>query len=133
MADIKDQNSPPRWQKFCRISTFKSSSDPTAQSASRSYRNDGSSSEPSPGSIAAEDLPKIGKISTARRSHSCASPQFASCSENYAIRPQLSGQTLRKIECASSFLRKKTTLLLDDGLSPRRLSAYDLPRIRSQL
>src|SRR6185369_1994275 len=94
MAGIKDQNSPLRWQKFCRISTFKSSSDPTAQSASKSYRNDGSWSAPSLGSIAAEDLPKIGKISTARRSHSCASPQFASCSENYAIRPKLSGQTL---------------------------------------
>ena len=82
------------WQRFFRVSTLKSSSVPTPQSVSRSYRNDGSLNAPSRGSIAADDLPKIGRISTARRSHSCASLQFASCSESYAIRPKLSGQTL---------------------------------------
>ena len=44
-----------RWQKFSRISTLKSSSDPTPQSASRSYPNAGSSSAPSPGSTAVEE------------------------------------------------------------------------------
>ena len=31
-----------------------------------------------------------------RRSRSCASPQSASCSENYAIQPEVSGQTIAK-------------------------------------
>src|ERR1700681_397078 len=39
--------------------------------------------------------PRIGRISTERRSRSCASPQSASCSENSAIQPEVSGQTLR--------------------------------------
>ena len=37
------------------------------------------------GSIAVEGLPKIGKTSTARGSLSCASPQSASCCENFVI------------------------------------------------
>ena len=49
-------------------------------------------------SIAAEGSPRIGRISTEKRSRSCASPQFASCSENSAIRPEVSGQTLKDIE-----------------------------------
>jgi len=57
--------------------------------------NAGSSSAPLPGSIAAEGSPRIGRISTERRSRSCASPQSASCSENSAIRPEVSGRTLR--------------------------------------
>src|SRR6266568_2582355 len=93
-AAIKDRNSPTRWQKFFRISTLKSSGDPTPQSASRSYLNAGSSNAPSLGSIAAGGSPRIGRTSIARRLHSCASLQFASCSENSVIRPKLSGQTL---------------------------------------
>jgi len=31
---------------------------------------------------------------TEKRSRSCASPQSASCSENYAIQPEVSGRTL---------------------------------------
>src|ERR1700730_9796813 len=57
--------------------------------------NAGSSSAPLPGSIAVEGLPRIGRISTEKRSRSCASPQSASCSENSAIRPEVSGRTLR--------------------------------------
>src|SRR5438067_3100699 len=94
MAVIKDRNSPTGWQRFFRISMFKLSSDPKTLSVSRSYQNDGSSNAPSHGSIAADDPPRIGKISTARRSHSCALLQSASCSESYAIHPKLSGQTL---------------------------------------
>jgi uncharacterized membrane protein YgcG len=41
-------------------------------------------------------LPRIGRISTEKRSRSCASPQYASCSENSAIRPEVSGRTLSK-------------------------------------
>src|SRR6266702_3274475 len=95
-AAIKDRNSPTRWQKFFRISTLKSSGDPTPQSASRSYLNAGSSNAPSLGSIAAGGSPKIGRTSIARRLHSCASLQFASCSENSVIRPKVSGQTLKE-------------------------------------
>ena len=40
-------------------------------------------------------LAKDWKNSTERRSHFCASLQSASCSENYAIPHDLSGQTLR--------------------------------------
>jgi hypothetical protein len=58
------------------------------------HQNAGSSSAPLRGSIAAEGSPRIGRISTERRSRSCASPQSASCSENYAIRPEVSGRTL---------------------------------------
>ena len=38
-------------------------------------------------------LPRIGRISTEKRSRSCASPQSASCSENSAIQPEVSGRT----------------------------------------
>jgi hypothetical protein len=37
---------------------------------------------------------QIGRISIAKASHSCTSPQFGSCSENSAIQPKASGQTL---------------------------------------
>src|SRR5262245_9954318 len=63
-------------------------------SASRSYPSAGSSSGTYLGSIAHEGSPRIGRTSIARHLHSCASHQFVSCSENYAIRPKLSGQTL---------------------------------------
>src|SRR6266478_6405661 len=95
-AAIKDRNSPTRWQKFFPLSTLKSSGDPTPQSASRSYLNAGSSNAPSLGSIAAGGSPRIGRTSIARRLHSCASLQFASCSENSVIRPKVSGQTPRE-------------------------------------
>src|SRR5712675_2699534 len=94
-ADIKDRNLRKRLQKFCRISTLKSSNVPIRSADLWSCPNAGSSSAPLPGSIAAEGSPRIGRISTERRSRSCASPQSASCSENYAIRPEVFGQTLR--------------------------------------
>ena len=50
------------------------------------------SSAPSRGSIVADGSPRIGKISTQRRSRSCASPQSASCSESSAIQPQVSAR-----------------------------------------
>src|SRR6266404_3791454 len=98
-ADIKDRNLRKRLQKFCRISTLKSSNAPIGSAGLWSYPNAGSSSAPSHGSIAADGSPRIGRTSTERRSRSCASHQSASCSENSAIRPELSGQTLRVGEC----------------------------------
>src|SRR6266849_2879543 len=94
-ADIKDRNLRKRLQKFCRISTLKSSNAPIGSAALWSCPNAGSSSAPSHGSIAADGSPRIGRTSTERRSRSCASPQSASCSENSAIRPEVSGQTLK--------------------------------------
>jgi hypothetical protein len=41
-------------------------------------------------------LAKIGKTSIATHWLSCVSPQSASCSENFAIAPNVSGQTLGK-------------------------------------
>src|SRR5258705_6259865 len=92
-ADIKDRNLRKRLQKFCRISTLKSSNAPIGSAGLWSCPNAGSSSAPSHGSIAADGSPRIGRTSTERRSRSCASHQSASCSENSAIRPELSGQT----------------------------------------
>src|SRR5260370_33134590 len=60
-----------------------------------SSRSGGWSNERSHGSVGAGVSPKIGRISTERRSHFCASLQSGSCSENYAIPHDLSGQTLR--------------------------------------
>ena len=54
-----------------------------------------SSSAPSPGSIVAEGWPRIGNVSTERRSPSSNSPPSASCYENSAIQDNLPGQTLR--------------------------------------
>src|SRR6266403_2262449 len=96
-ADIKDRNLRKRLQKFCRISTLKSSNAPIGSAGLWSCPNAGSSSAPSHGSIAADGSPRIGRTSTERRSRSCASHQSASCSENSAIRPELSGQTLSKL------------------------------------
>src|SRR5260370_8190660 len=59
-----------------------------------SSRSGGWSNERSHGSVGAGVSPKIGRISTERRSHFYASLQSGSCSENYAIQHDLSGQTL---------------------------------------
>ena len=63
--------------------------------ASSSCRNAGSSSEPSLGSGAAEGWPRIGNVSTARRSPSSSSHPFASCCESYAIQDNVPGQTFK--------------------------------------
>src|SRR6266704_911280 len=41
-----------------------------------------------------QDSPRIGRTSIAQRSRSCASPQSGSCSENFVILTDVSGQTL---------------------------------------
>src|SRR5277367_3971772 len=73
---------------------WRSSSVPITQKDLSSSRSGGSSNERSHGSGGAGVSPKIGRISIARRSHFCASLQSGSCSENYAIPYDLSGQTL---------------------------------------
>src|ERR1700726_2567553 len=73
---------------------WRSSSVPITQKDLSSSRSAGWSNERSHGSGDAGVSPKIGGISTERRSHFCASLQSGSCSENYAIPHDLSGQTL---------------------------------------
>src|SRR5262249_48845233 len=64
--------------------------------ASSSCPNAGSSSEHLLGLGDAAGLPRTGSVSIKKRSHSLSSPLSASCSENYAIQRDLSGQTLRQ-------------------------------------
>src|SRR6478752_3424628 len=89
-----DRNSTRRSRNSCRSSKLKSSSAPIRPKDLWCFPAVGLSSVPSPGSIAAEGLPRIGKTSIARRSHSCASHQSASCSENFVILLDGPGQTL---------------------------------------
>src|SRR6516164_3250523 len=64
--------------------------------ASSSCPNAGSSSEHLLGLGDAAGLPRTGSVSIIKRSHSLSSPLSASCSENYAIQCDLSGQTHRE-------------------------------------
>src|ERR1700678_840311 len=80
---------------------WRSSSVPITQKDLSSSRSAGWSNERSHGSGDAGVSPKIGRISTERRSHFCASLQSGSCSENYAILHDLSGQTLSDFPAAS--------------------------------
>src|SRR5271155_5711345 len=84
-----------RLRKFDRLSRSKSSNVPIGSADLWSCPNAGSSSAPLRGSIAAAAWLKTGSASTERPWHSYASHQFASCSENFAIRPEVSGQTLK--------------------------------------
>jgi hypothetical protein len=79
-----------------------------------------SSSAPLRGSIAAEGSPRIGRISTERRSRSCASHQSASCSENSAIRPKVFGRTLRKNLAARDAAKIRTAERSHEGISRSR-------------
>src|SRR5258706_419791 len=127
-ADIKDRNLRKRLQKFCRISTLKSSNAPIGSAGLWSCPNAGSSSAQSHGSIAADGSPRIGRTSTERRSRSCASHQSASCSENSAIRPELSGQTLRKdrICVVNGFIKKtQKTPLEEIELARKRMREWN--------
>ena len=92
---VKDRAFTRRSRKSYPTSKLKSSSAPIRSKDSWCCPSAGSSSARLPGSIAVEGLPRIGKTSIARRSHSCVSPQSASCSENSAIPFDVFGQTLR--------------------------------------
>src|SRR3989442_2895923 len=82
------------WRRSSLNANLNSSSAPMGPRDSWCFHAVGSSSAPLLGSTAAEGLPRIGRTSIARRSLSCASPQFASCSENFVIPPDVFGQTL---------------------------------------
>src|SRR5436309_1872210 len=83
------------WRRSCLSSKLKSSSAPIGRKDLWCFHAVGSSNEPLLGSTAAEGLPRIGRTSIATRWRSCGLPQSASCSENFVIPPDVSGQTLR--------------------------------------
>src|SRR5438094_2531302 len=85
------------WRRSCLSSKLKSSSAPIGRKDSWCFHAVGSSNAPLRGSTAAEGLPGIGRTSIATRWRSCGLPQSASCSENFVIPPDVSGQTLRDI------------------------------------
>src|SRR5205807_2458836 len=84
------------WRRSCLSSKLKSSSAPIGRKDSWCFHAVGSSNAPLRGSTAAEGLPRIGRTSIATRWRSCGLPQSASCSENFVIPPDVSGQTLRE-------------------------------------
>ena len=47
--------------------------------------------------VKAESTAAVAELRATAASHSCVSPQYASCSENFAIQLDVSGQTLRRI------------------------------------
>src|ERR1700726_1165791 len=105
MLATKDRISTRHSQKPCPTSKLRSSGAPIKSKASPFCPNAGSSSARLRGSTAAEGSPKIGKTSIARRSHSCALLQSASCSANSAIPANVSGQTLRRQKARRVVLR----------------------------
>src|SRR5216683_7627483 len=97
-AAIRGLSFSPPFAKSSGKSTWKSSSVPIQQRALRSCPSDGSSSAPSPGSIAVAAWPRIGSASTERPWRSCALPQSASCSESSVKKQHDPGQTLRALQ-----------------------------------
>src|SRR5437016_6141768 len=93
------------WRRSCLSSKLKSSSAPIGRKDSWCFHAVGSSNAPLRGSTAAEGLPRIGRTSIATRWRSCGLPQSASCSENFVIPPDVSGQTLRDLDPAYSLSR----------------------------
>ena len=130
MAVIKGHGSKRLWRKFCRNSKPKSSNDPTKPKASKFCRVVGWLNARSLGWGAAAVSPKIGKISPAPLSLTFASPQSASCSENFAILHNVSGRTLRHhdlkafnptagiVACPTDMARYFHALLTGKLLSP---------------
>src|SRR5882724_8994716 len=98
MRPIRDRSSTITWQECCPTSKPKSSGAPIRPKDSSYCPGAGSLNAPSPGSTAVEDLPRTGRTSIARASHSCALPQSASCCENSVIPLDVLGQTLRDPE-----------------------------------
>src|SRR6266699_1180357 len=94
MRPIRDRSSTITWQECCPTSKPKSSGAPIRPKDSSYCPGAGSLNAPSPGSTAVEDLPRTGRTSIVRASHSCALPQSASCCENSVIPLDVLGQTL---------------------------------------
>src|SRR6266478_9000884 len=99
---------------------WRSSSVPITPKDSLSSRSGGSSNERSHGLGGAGVSPKIGRISIEKRSHFCASLQSDSCSENYAIQHDLSGQTLRIFDLGD--LTEQVAVSLRPGLGKQNLT-----------
>jgi len=106
---IKGHNLTERSRKSCLASKPKSSNAPIKSKDLWCYPSAGSSSARLLGSPAVEGSPRIGKTSTARGSHSYASLQSASCSENSVILYDVLGQTLsRHDNAAGRFLPRES-------------------------
>src|SRR5436305_2095939 len=110
MAATAEQPSNTGSPRRSPASNSRSSNALTEPRASSSFRNAGSSSEPSLGSDAVEDWPRIGSASIERRSPSSSSPPSASCCESYAIQCDVLGQTLSK-------LYERTSVIITTNLS----------------
>src|SRR5512133_994904 len=108
---------------------WRSSSVLITQKDLSSSRSAGWSNERSHGSGDAGVSPKIGRISTERRSHFCASLQSASCSENYAIPHDLSGQTLTGLNADDAGIRGVHGCLLFHQKSYWRFPPGQLPGV----
>jgi hypothetical protein len=91
---LKGANSTTRSKKSCLTCERRSSSARIRPKDSWCCPSAGSLSGRWRGSTAAADSPRIGRTSIAQRSRSCASPQSGSCSENFVILTDVSGQTL---------------------------------------
>jgi hypothetical protein len=98
---IKGANSTTRSKKSCLTCERRSSSARIRPKDSWCCPSAGSLSVRWRGSTAAADSPRIGRTSIVPRSHFCASPQSGSCSENFVILTDVSGQTLRRRTAAS--------------------------------
>src|SRR5258707_1788313 len=103
MRPIRDRSSTITWQECCPTSKPKSSGAPIRPKDSSYCPGAGSLNAPSPGSTAVEDLPRTGRTSIARASHSFALPQSASCSENSLIPLDVLGQTLSELDGFRSY------------------------------
>ncbi len=103
MRAIRDRA--PRWQPLRAEAGSSKSSSAMNCTPSSSCPNAGSSNAPLHGSTGVEGSPGTGRISIAKRLLSCTWLQSASCCENYAIQPDVSGQTLSGFVLTLSLLR----------------------------
>src|SRR6266404_7560074 len=123
MRPIRDRSSTITWQECCPTSKPKSSGAPIRPKDSSYCPGAGSLNAPSPGSTAVEDLPRTGRTSIARASHSCALPQSASCCENSVIPLDVLGQTLRAI-CACFDNLTIQIGISTSGIAPRYIEGH---------
>src|ERR1700737_2723521 len=133
-AAIRGRSFSPPFAKSSGKSTWKSSSVPIQQRALRSCPSDGSSSAPSPGSIAAAAWPRIGSALTERPWRSCALPQSASCSESSVKKQHDPGQTLStRISASSATCDRNRSLAIPKINRHKSSIGYQHRAILSQL
>src|SRR2546430_1684661 len=122
------------WRRSCLSSKLKSSSAPIGRKDSWCFHAVGSSNAPLRGSTAAEGLPRIGRTSIATRWRSCGLPQSASCSENFVIPPDVSGQTLSDQSLKDLHSLIAETLAADDALprNKKKWGVRDYPDWKRQ-